>query len=701
MPISRRLLRPTQKSFSPRQITGLALWLDASEAASAYTTGGGPSEPPDGFVPSGVSANLVAWWDASIPANDPNQVSISVSGGVVGLCGDLSGNENNASQLTTALRPQYITNALNGKPVVRFNGSTGLFGDLQSGPTEFMARAVFVVCRIGGSVTNGRVFSTASAAGQDFATGQTIPCCTNAGSTTQLSTYAGANVSASDGFNTFGVFTHVSNGSSITNSTNGAANATASFTTTQLIERFGIGCAAHDQSAKFIGDIAEIIFYDGLLQPEEQRVIERYLAKKWGIRTVHEPAAELASPVASPLALEGCALWLDASDRASLYATDVGTVTPVTSPLDLAVGGCAGWWDASRTDRMWNATSGGSLVTNGAHVLRLDDLSGNGRHLVQGTSAYAPTRSDAALNGRTVLDFAGTKAATAGVIGDFDFLHNTQGGTVFLVVKPASVADPQNYGYIMQTSLGGASTSTGINLFFDDRTSYPRNNYFNVSTTRGTAGDSVGFTELDNFFASPTSFTNLCVTYNGSTPFAADRLIIYRDGVRVGGLNSASATPSSGTASQALRFGNDGLTATSFGALAEAIVFNTTLSPANRARVEAYLAAKWGISGVHAGAGLATSSGAAVGAWLDRSGNNRHAAQVIAANRPALQLTATNGKPAIHFGGSGFLNSSATIGDIVGSATHSPCHMAARSSAVRREPAVSISVAGTQEGSIR
>jgi hypothetical protein len=77
------------------------------------------------------------------------------------------------------------------------------------------------------------------------------------------------------------------------------------------------------------------------------------------------------------------------------------------------------------------------------------------------------------------------------------------------------------------------------------------------------------------------------------------------------------------------------------GDIAEIVVFNTALSTADRARVESYLAAKWGISGVHA---PATATSDPVGAWLDKSGNARHATQGTAGSRPTISATALNGK---------------------------------------------------------
>jgi hypothetical protein len=74
------------------------------------------------------------------------------------------------------------------------------------------------------------------------------------------------------------------------------------------------------------------------------------------------------------------------------------------------------------------------------------------------------------------------------------------------------------------------------------------------------------------------------------------------------------------------------------GDIAEIIVYNSAISTADRARVEAYLAAKWGISGVHA---QATATSDPVGYWGDKSGNARHATQSTAGYRGVVGTQGT------------------------------------------------------------
>jgi hypothetical protein len=82
------------------------------------------------------------------------------------------------------------------------------------------------------------------------------------------------------------------------------------------------------------------------------------------------------------------------------------------------------------------------------------------------------------------------------------------------------------------------------------------------------------------------------------------------------------------------------------GPIAEYIIYNRALTRAELASVEAYLAQRWGISGVHA---PATASSDPVGYWGDKSGNGRHAVQSLAGSRPLVGTE--NSRKALSFDG--------------------------------------------------
>lgn len=77
------------------------------------------------------------------------------------------------------------------------------------------------------------------------------------------------------------------------------------------------------------------------------------------------------------------------------------------SPADLFTGGEDGaWYDPSDISTLWQDTAGTSAVTaSGQSVARIDDKSGNGRHLTQSTASARPTYIES--GGLKYLDFDG------------------------------------------------------------------------------------------------------------------------------------------------------------------------------------------------------------------------------------------------------------------------------------------------------
>ena len=82
MAMNPRLLRPLATGFSPKQIAGLALWLDGSVSTS-----------------------------------------VTLNGSTVSQWNDLSGNSRHATQGTAASQPTFTANARNGRSALTFGGS--------------------------------------------------------------------------------------------------------------------------------------------------------------------------------------------------------------------------------------------------------------------------------------------------------------------------------------------------------------------------------------------------------------------------------------------------------------------------------------------------------------------------------------------------------------------------------------------------
>ena len=307
----------------------------------------------------------------------------------------------------------------------------------------------------------------------------------------------------------------------------------------------------------------------------------------------------------TPRSISGLALWLDASQSGDLYTTDAGPVVPITNPaVDIA--GCVGWYDASDAATLFDSQSGGSTVsTNGATIARWEDKSGGGRHLTQSTANTGlPTLSTNALAGRNVVAFGGT-----GTGAGFSMTNpvSRAAQTVFAVYRSDAQSDASACIITDDTSAYGAVVTRGAVTTLD------------CSFGNFTLGGGRIQFQLN---ASPTAVVGPAIT----SSVHASAPSVFQNGTSAGSGTSSSAVALS-------RVGYYNVGATNFrlkGYIAELVIYDSALSTTDRARVEAYLAAKWGIGGVHA---PATAASDPVGYWRDRSGNNRHATQGTASYR--------------------------------------------------------------------
>ena len=91
MSISPRTLRPSS-NFTPRSISGLALWLDASESSALF-------QNSDGTVPATASSDPVGYW------------------------ADKSGNGRHLTQAISGSRPSLLPTGISSKPCLNFDGT--------------------------------------------------------------------------------------------------------------------------------------------------------------------------------------------------------------------------------------------------------------------------------------------------------------------------------------------------------------------------------------------------------------------------------------------------------------------------------------------------------------------------------------------------------------------------------------------------
>ncbi len=597
MSMSPRLLRPRQTGFSPRSISGLALWLDGADSSSLYTTSLGSveavSSPLD--IP-----NCAGWWDASDASTlfDATSGGSQVTnGGAVARWNDKTTLGRHVTQATSANRPTYSASAAGGKGALSWGASLNSRSlAWASGSNNTVLREVFVVCSYdGGTTFNGFEGLITGTAADNANVGLSAP---GSGATTF---YTASNFSIWDNL----IINGANSGAYSNIVASGGINgwpALPALNSLSVLHAFGAAdqasngiCIGNDRSFAdrgWRGNICEVVAYSATLTDTQRVQVQKYLAARWPTAFVdnYRPIAQEITAVESPLDIPDCALWLDAADASTLF----------------------------------DATSGGSQVTTGGAVARWNDKSGRGRHATQGTSANRPAYSGS-IGGKAALTFDGTDDAMA---TGLESASLTGYATFFCVCRPsfadATAANNRTPLYGRDST---ASNSYGINLLNTSGT-------LTLNTTwRGFQFNAIG---------GPTVTLGLdAILVGGITATQHVR--------RVSGVAANFvSTPTAGTNSAAGNFLNVGQDPTQLrwwnGPIGEVLVYNRDLSVTEIQRVEKYLAAKWGIANV-------PDPTPPVGYWGDKSGNNRHAVQATAGNRPTLSVAARNSRNAVNMTG--------------------------------------------------
>ena len=217
--------------------------------------------------------NLALWLDAS-------QITGLPDGTAVSQWSDASGQGHHAIQLLLQNRPIYRSAALNGRPVVRFDGSNdflGLTGTIVSGS---QARTVFFVARPDTVGNKGIVdLGNGKTLGAGFLVTPEYGVRVNGGSRLWLPSAptqaAQIGVVQFAGTNTAGISLWI-------NGTLRSATSTiAAPVQTSGSGSVGTWTAGPVGSNNFDGDIAEIIVYGRALNATERQAVHQYLDTKY------------------------------------------------------------------------------------------------------------------------------------------------------------------------------------------------------------------------------------------------------------------------------------------------------------------------------------------------------------------------------------------------------------------------------------
>lgn len=255
------------------------------------------------------------------------------------------------------------------------------------------------------------------------------------------------------------------------------------------------------------------------------------------------------------------------------WSVDTPGIIPTNVP-NLAI-----WLDADDASTF--------TYSSGVLVSQWNDKSGNGRHMFQAVVAAQPSRSGV-INGRSSVAFAADGMAAASNL-PWQFMSDGSGYTVFIVgrVENSGAAFPAFAGTTATFSAG-----SGFDILCQRAAAFVRHSITNLAADANV---------VDNIvpgvipFATPFGFT---ITSTATEPVAADRSTL-----RIGGTNyqnnAKTATAAVGAPFSPLAIGartnvDTGTQLT--GQIAEFVVYQRALSTSERAAIESYLAAKWGVT---------------------------------------------------------------------------------------------------------
>jgi len=245
--------------------------IEVVDGGTLYRPGVDPD--PQAFIPPNLSG-LALWLDAT----DPNYTSVVDNR--VSVLSDKSLYARQFFQSKNSNRP-VTTNQINSLPVLTFDGSN----DAMLSSFDLLAQCtVFVVLNRRGASADGRVFSGIRADESEFAF-----CATETGATFGALTATGIIGAQSVADMTPAVYSLVINETAVVSRLNGLSAQLTEYSNTSPFKKFSIGATRSDYTVgSYSGDIAEIVVYSRVLTDAERQQVDGYLLNRWGIvQTAH------------------------------------------------------------------------------------------------------------------------------------------------------------------------------------------------------------------------------------------------------------------------------------------------------------------------------------------------------------------------------------------------------------------------------
>lgn len=519
---------------------------------------------------------------------------VTLSGSDVSHWQDMSGANINAAQTNSSYRPEFATNAANGFPVLRFDGSSKFLNLNAVSSNLSPGASLFIVAKPVAVAANARLIELGNGASNNN-------IYLSQPNNTDLSLYVYNNSSPSSvtgsgaiTLNQFQVLSALHNGSGtatlLTDSNQTGQGSISNINNVTRSSNF-IGTDAGN-TLFFEGDIAEIMLYNRQLSSLERYQVESYLSGKYGI-TVNPPLITPSSGVYG----SNQSVSIIGDPGAQVYYTTDGSTPTTGSTLytgEFSISSTtvikAIAVQPFATSNVSNANiqidvktanvprSGMSLwlkadhglVTSSSEVSEWKDMSASANNAAQATSADRPILVANAVNGLPAVSFDGTSQYMQLGPG---FTNFTAGATIFIVAKPTAVTSNARF-----FDFGNGATDNNFYL------SQPNNTNLSFYTYNGSTPSSL--TASNAVTLNDYQLLEVLQTNSGACS-------IYTNGEQkaVGPVTGISNISRSGN-----YLGADNARSLFFkGEIAEIVIYNRALTQEERQNVEGYLYARYAL----------------------------------------------------------------------------------------------------------
>lgn len=507
---------------------------------------------------------------------------------------DMALNSQPSMQSNAGHRPTLVSNAVNGKPAVNFNGSNQ-FLKMSYDYIYVNPLTVAVVAKPTAAATDARIIEFSNGT---ISNSVSLSQPTSTG--LSLNVYSGStpsSVTSASGItlNQFQVL-ETTNGSGTgyiwTDGVLGAQGSISNPSSTTRINNL-VGTDSSN-TLFFEGQIAEILVYQRILSDSERQKLEGYLYSRYAIK--------VNPPVITPnYGVYSSYKWVDiaADPGALIYYTQDGSTPTTSSTL------YTGSFTISTTKtikaiavqpfgtspvssahiqidpltaslirsyiKSWFKTDNG-IITSGSDVTQWNDMSDEQNNAKQTDSGKRPVLVSGAINGFPAIRFNGSDQFLDIGAG---FANMNSGGSILAVVKPTAV----NTGARL-VEIGNGATSNNIYL------SQPTNTGLSLFTYNGSTASSLTASNAVTL----NQFQVLDASYSGTSPYTGG---IYKNG-------TMEAEGNLGQVNNITR--NNNFIGTNYdksafftGDIAELIVYGQKLSETDRYGAEGYLMAKYAL----------------------------------------------------------------------------------------------------------